>query len=56
MVTHAAVGPTIATKTAAPADRTGGISAIALGVTGFVYSLSFIVVKNGDGSSVGSLS
>jgi disulfide bond formation protein DsbB len=46
MVTHAAIRPAIATEVAAPADRIGGISAIALGVTGFVYSVSFIVVKN----------
>ena len=46
MVTHAVVRSAIATETAAPADRIGGISAVALGVTGFVYSVSFVVVKN----------
>jgi hypothetical protein len=46
MATHAAARPAIATDFAAPADRIGGLSAVALGVTGFVYSLSFIVVKN----------
>jgi len=46
MVTHAASRPAIAAAAAAPADRLGGLSAIALGATGLLYSLSFIVVKN----------
>ena len=46
MVTRATARPTIATDFAAPADRIGGLSAVALAVTGFVYSLSFIIRKN----------
>ena len=46
MATQAAARPAITTARALPAERLGGASAVGLGATGFVYALSFVVLKN----------
>ena len=47
MVTHAASRPAIAAAAAAPADRLGGLSAIALGATGLFEVVYAVLIAIG---------
>jgi hypothetical protein len=46
MLTRAATRSTIPSWATTPANRLSGMSALALGVSGIVYSLSFVVLKH----------
>jgi hypothetical protein len=54
MVTHAAMRPALGAARSVSGDRLGGLSALALGATGLLYSLSFVVVKH-DGLTAAML-